>query len=755
MASPSQENRMHALIAADNTCPVLTGLRDASTSKCIAGHTVHASCDDWVAALRSPEQWGVAVLDSALLAGMKEVRATIARAYKARPAVPLLLLLDDELTATEAMALAHLGLYDLCGRSDFARFSTLLGQLCNYTADAPTPAGTRTVADYALLAFAETDIGLLVATPAGHILCANPAADSLFCQGKGSLQGQSLPVHPAPCETVKHRFKAGGTDHVIELSAQPQSFQGEDVYVIAVRDVTSQENAHRVQHLLATAIDHTTEGVVLTDTHGVIQYANRAFLDITGYELPELLNHDASMLASTRHSERFFYRMFEHLRKGETWTGDLLNRHKDGNDYELRMSISPIADSQGVITHYIALCQDVTKEKECQQRLQQSQKLEAMGTLACGIAHDFNNSLSIINGYTQLVAAALDPDSKQCQDLEQVLNAANRAGDLVRQVLTFSREEEDFTKPLRLDIVVKEVGRFLEMAFPATIEFTYDNIMRDAIIKGDATQLHQVVINLCTNARDAMAENGGALDVALEEVTEREVAAAGIHGAAEGPYYRLTISDTGPGMAPEVVDHIFEPFYTTKSWAKGTGLGLWNVEKFVTHHGGAIHCESTPGVGTTFRVFFPVHRQPSAKPSSAGSQIAPTGNGERLLVVDDEERILHILERMLGSLKYDVTACMDPREALALFQRDPNAFDLLVTDEVMPHLIGSELARQARALHPDLPILLITGYSDRLTAQRVQRIGIDRVLIKPLNKHELAQTVSVLLTQNSVNNPTP
>ena len=437
-------------------------------------------------------------------------------------------------------------------------------------------------------------------------------------------------------------------------------------------------------------------------------------------------------------------------------TGQIVERQMlnptDGQICEARAF--PIFDDKGRVEMVIEHIRDITEQKKMESerqdyeiRLQQIQKMEALGTLAGGIAHDFNNILVAVIGYAELSLGSLTEDSPLYRNFQHILMAGVRARDLVHQILTFSRQEKREPKPLQIGNLVKEALEMLRSTLPATIEIVQRLPANVEYVMADPTQIHQIIINLCTNAAQAMEDDGGQLTVQLSQadLTDRDIAAH--PDVLPGRYVRLSVQDTGKGIAPDIIGKIFHPYFTTKDKGKGTGLGLAMVHGIIKSYGGFIDVKSRPGRGTVFHVCIPTIGQLPAHDDPQGGEMA-TGK-EHILVVDDEPLVVDVLQEMLKSQGYRITTADGSLKALETFRKAPRDFDLVITDMTMPKLTGERLSQEIKKIRTDIPIILCTGYSDKLADKSALDFGVQDFMVKPIKQADLVRTVRNVLDKVS------
>jgi len=536
----------------------------------------------------------------------------------------------------------------------------------------------------------------------------------------------------------------GQNGKVLDVVATVTMLPGTRQSLAAVLDISERKRAETEHLRLVTAIEQTDEAVFITDTHFTVLYVNPAFERICGYGRHEIIGLHIRILENQKHERPFYRGIRQTLERGDVWSGLMTCTKKDGSTYEAEVTSSPVRDKSGKVINYVSTHKDVTHELRLEEELRQAQKMEAIGTLAGGIAHDFNNILAAIMGNAELLQNSLPPDTKEQRRLQQLLTSCTRAADLVQQILTFSRKTKQERKPIHIIPIIKETLKLLHATLPSTIDIKpIISIAPDAdVVLADPTQIHQILMNLCTNAAHAMGSENGKLEVTVSTETVDAPFGSRYPDLAPGYYLCLAVSDTGPGMAPMVLDRIFEPYFTTKEVGKGTGLGLAVVRGIVTSHGGAIVVTSEPDAGTIFKVYLPAASE-SVQADLSERKIS-SGQG-RILLVDDEEMLVQLGTDILTSLGYEVEAKTSSIDALAAFRDQPEAFSLVITDMTMPGLTGKDLARELLARRPELPIILCTGFSEFLNEQQADTLGIRAFIRKPYSIAGLAKVIHEVL----------
>ena len=499
---------------------------------------------------------------------------------------------------------------------------------------------------------------------------------------------------------------------------------------------------------MALILDSLGEGVLGIDSEGKITFVNPATLKMCGFTKEELLHKAIHEVVHHTKPDGSPYPvedcpMTKTIRNGETRkSDDEVFWRKDGSSFPVEYRSSPLekdGESKGGVVTFRDLTTQFEKE-DMERQLRNVQKLESIGTLAGGIAHDFNNILSVILGYSDIALRKIPTGSSAISDVKQVMIAGERAKDLVQQILAFSRQSEQQLQPLKLQPVIKECLKLLRASIPTTIKLQQDIEENCGEILGDPTQIHQVVMNLCTNAYHAMREQGGVIEVSLSQV---EFSLRDLGNKMEldpGSYVRLMVKDTGGGIDKITLRKIFDPYFTTKDKGEGSGLGLAIVHGIVKGLGGEIAVYSEVGEGTIIHVYLPeISKQDVLAEDLFDSEIR--GGDERILVVDDEEAIADLIRKMLESLGYKVTAFSSSVTALDTFQKQAEDFDLIISDMTMPNMTGIELSKKILQIEPDMPIIICTGYSELITDKKAYDIGVKKLVMKPVVRSDMARVI--------------
>jgi PAS domain S-box-containing protein len=550
-------------------------------------------------------------------------------------------------------------------------------------------------------------------------------------------------------------FKSKSGEHIHALwSAEAVTLAGRSVMLSMISDETVRRQAQTALQQSAAQFRSLLEGApdaVFVQNDSCFVYVNDATVRLFGARSAEqLLGTPVLDRYHPDHHPDIRERIrLLHQEKQRAPRRERICLRLDGTSVPVEVSAVPVVfEGQG---QSLVFVQDISERKQIEIRLQQAQKMEAIGTLAGGIAHDFNNILFPIMGLSEMLLEDLPPGSLERANVAEIYTAGRRAGDLVNQILSFSRQMEHKKTPIRVQQILREVVKLTRATIPSNIAI-HKNIQTDCgPILADPTNVHQIAMNLITNAFHAVEESGGSISI---ELAQTRVDQGTVDGTTltPGAYALLTISDTGHGIAAEVLPRIFDPYFTTKPQGKGTGLGLSVVFGIVKEHGGDIRVHSEVGRGTVFKVYLPLLQSTATADPSAAAVVYPTGT-ERILLVDDEEPILRLEKQMLERLGYHVSTRTSSVDALAAFQANPDAYDLVITDMAMPNMTGDQLAQRMLAVRADIPVILCTGFSDKMTATKAKASGIMGFLKKPLVRGDLADTVRKVLDEAAEKNP--
>jgi len=509
------------------------------------------------------------------------------------------------------------------------------------------------------------------------------------------------------------------------------------------RDISDRKKKEKEIIILATAFKQIDEGVVITDGEGIILYINEAFRRQSGFtrksfmgtplgklEYESELNHDRQSLQAA-------------FGKGKSWKGRLERKRKNGVSYQVNASLTPIRDEDGKVSNFVYIERDITLELKIQNKFLEMQKMEAMGTLAGGIAHDFNNILMPIIVNSEMLLWDVGKDDPQNVYFNQILESAKRGKELVKQIISYSRQSSVQKKPIDLVPLIKDSVSFLRASLPSTIQIETVINAHDVLIEGNPTQIHQVIMNLITNAADAIGAKGGRIKITLDHHETEAVNAHPESQLKEKPYARISVEDSGTGIDPGILNKIFDPFFSTKDPGKGSGMGL-SVARRITHdHGGTISVDSEPDKGAVFHIYLPLtDRSLYREKEHTGSL---RGGNERILLVDDEPPLVESLQNMLGKMGYDVTGVMSSKEALDVFKARSDEIDLVITDQTMPGMTGVDIVKEMIRIQPRVPFIMMTGFSETVSEKESESLGIDAFVMKPISTRTMAATIRRVL----------
>jgi two-component system, cell cycle sensor histidine kinase and response regulator CckA len=538
--------------------------------------------------------------------------------------------------------------------------------------------------------------------------------------------------------------RKSGSSFPIEFISTPIREEGEVAGAVVIFKDTTERNLVEEQLLkLSQAVIQSPVSIMITDTSGNVEFVNPKFTEVSGYQPSEIIGKTPRLLKSGNAPEELYENLLSTISSGQVWSGEIHNRHKNGETCWEHATISPISNSAGVICHYMAFMENMTERKKLEEQLRQAQKMEAIGQLAGGIAHDFNNILTVVLGFGQLLQSSLPEDDPKRGHMDQILDAADRATHLTRSLLAFSRKQVMLLQQVELNDLARRLSKFLVRIIGEDIALKTGFSDEPLPVLADSGQIEQVLMNLATNARDAMPA-GGELQIKIapaqlgKEFHQQ-------HGYGEpGSYALITMSDTGSGMDAETQQKIFEPFFTTKPPGRGTGLGLSIVYGIVKQHGGYVTVASQRGFGTTFNIYLPLKSQRQQDCAKAPS-LAPRGGSETVLVVEDDPAVRRLIESLLKRYGYTVILAENGDAAIDIFQSKWQDIDLALLDVIMPKMNGRELCELLRKTSPRLKVLFLSGYtSDIIEDKGIAVDGID-IIMKPARPLELARKVRELL----------
>lgn len=607
----------------------------------------------------------------------------------------------------------------------------------------------------------------------GRILLVNPA----YCQMSGYTEKELLDMTVQDIEAAENQQEvsthiqnviAKGNDRfetrhrqknesIIDVEISTTFLDdGQGGFITFIRDITQRKNTDRLirenEARYRTLLETIPISLMVVREHRFV-YINTAGSKMLGYENPQNLMGTRAMEIVHPDDAQTIAFQVERLKQGKTTPALKIQlKKKDNTDVLVNsISISLIFDGKPAM---LVIAIDMTEQQameaeksDLEKQLIQLQKMEALGTLAGGIAHDFNNILFPIVGFAEMLKDDVEPDSTADTYVQEIITGAKRARDLVTQILTFSRQTDHENKPMQPHLIIKEVFKLIKSTLPSTIQIKQYIDTQTHAIMADPTQIHQIAMNLITNAFYAMEENGGTLSICLKNLEEPPSYPS--FNLADGPLILFSVQDTGTGMNEATLAKIFNPYFTTREMGKGTGLGLSVVHGIVKNYGGGIQVISTPGQGTRFEVFLPAMPCDGEIESLVKSQNIP-GGSEVILMVDDEPQITRLADVMLKRLGYKTSTWNSPLEALAQLKQYPHKYDLVITDMTMPEMTGDQLAGEIQSLNPDLPIIICTGYSEKISEKKAEKMGIKGLLMKPIVRSELARMIRDVLDKTKI-----
>ncbi len=605
----------------------------------------------------------------------------------------------------------------------------------------------------------------------------NPAAESIFGYSKMEAMGKHVTELILP-EDVKELVEGifqnilsekGGVRSVNENITKDGRRITCDWYNTALKDVNgmnigmaslvnditerlqTEEALRKSENRLRDISLSMADWIWETDSEAKFTYISQSIKDVLGYEPEELIGKTPFDLMPEDESVRVNEIVLKIISKSKN-IKDLENWNIDKTGHRLFMLTNgiPILDDEGKTSGYRGINKNITDQKKLETQLQQAQKMESMGTLAGGIAHDFNNILFPIMGHTEMLIQDIPEDSPFKDSLNKIYSGTLRAKNLIKQILTFSRQEKSELHLIKIQPIIKEALKLIRSTIPSTIQIKHDIQTDCGVIKADPTQIHQIVMNLAINAYHAMEKTGGELKVSLKKVELGEYDILN-PDMTHGEYACLTVTDTGTGMDKVVTEKIFDPFFTTKAIGKGTGMGLSVIHGIVTHMGGAIQVHSKLEKGTQFNIYLPAVKDLSEEQVINSNAEVQRGT-EHILLIDDEEAVVTMQKQLLKRLGYQVTSHISSLEALDVFRSHSNIFDLVITDMQMPNMSGDKLSIELLKINPDIPVLLCTGYSETISEEKAISMGINGFLLKPIVLKDLSQKIREVLDDNKTEN---
>jgi len=612
---------------------------------------------------------------------------------------------------------------------------------------------------------------IIVANMAGKIVEVNPAAASIF--GYSMEMFKQLEISALIPEHLRQKYENGfhnyvetgeckivGTcfetealhqdGHIFPIELYMNELNNDLGKVVAtIRDVSERRQAEDTMRKLSAAIERSGESILITDRKGVIEYVNPAFTDLTGYSYEEVIGQTPKILQSAYQEQEIYEDMRKAIISGKVWHGKVIDRRKDGSSYPSMLTVSPIFDDSGDTkryAHIIGIQSDLSELDNMERCFYQAQKMEAIGTMVGGIAHNFNNVLAGMTGNLYLAKQQARAMPDVAQRLANIEELSEYAAEMIQQLLSFARKGMVSMKEMPLTPFIKETLKLLAASVPENITVRQDICTDTLQIKGDGTLLHQVLANLLSNARDAVEDvDDPHITVRLDSFDADDAFIETHPYFKNGKYARMSVSDNGYGVPETKLEHLFEPFFTTKEESKGTGLGLAMVYGALKTHHGFVEVESIEGEGSTFHIYIPLLESKVIPAEPAQTQEACEGQGEVILLADDEPMVRDVMAEILESMGYRVLLAADGLETIEVFKTNQQDIDLALLDMVMPHCGGMQLAMSIREMNPDLPVIFLTGYDEKYVLNGAEPMSNSAILTKPANFDALSHKIQQLI----------
>jgi len=602
-------------------------------------------------------------------------------------------------------------------------------------------------------------VELIIDPENGSIIEANHAAEQYYGYDREQLLSMKISqinmlsetevaseMKQADTEQRNHFFfrhqLANGEIRDVEVHSGPIHWNRKRVLYSIVHDITARKQAEERLRKLSQAMEQAGESVVITDKNGIIEYVNPAFTKITGFRPDEAIGETPRILKSGRQDAAFYDELWRTISGGGIWHKQMVERRKDGTFYPAIVSIAPILNEENEITHYVGIQQDMSEHEVLENKFRQAQKMEALGTLVGGIAHDFNNMLAGITGNLYLMKRRVTDTPDLAEKVEMIESLSFRAASMITQLMTFARKGIVENAPFGLTSFIQEISKLSEASIPENITFNSLICPEELVVRGDSTQLQQVMMNLLNNARDALGDVADpVITLSLEEYRADELFREAHPDCPGTLFARLTVEDNGCGITEDDKEHIFEPFFTTKEVGIGTGLGLSMVYGAVKSQGGAIEVESEPGRGSAFSIYLPLIREMELLPEIESHESLAPGAGETILICDDNAQVRNTLRDVLESLNYRVISASGGLEAVDLYRANSGEVSLIIMDVVMPQVGGVRAIGRIHEINPDARVIFATGYDKDETLKSEMPAEKYPMLSKPYNIHRLSRMI--------------